>query len=108
MCGALTEATAAVSEFIGRFPGAYPPLIINISDGKPTDGHPELPASKLRNMTTTDGNVLIFNAHLSSEPARPIEFPSQESELPDHGDEKWQVILSRHFSPSAKPSGKMN
>ena len=29
------------------------------------------------------GNVLIFNAHLSSQDDRPIEFPSQESELPD-------------------------
>jgi hypothetical protein len=83
MCGALTEATKALEEFIARFPGSFPPLVINISDGKPTDGHPELPAAKLRNMTTSDGNVLIFNAHLSSKPVRPIEFPSQESELPD-------------------------
>jgi hypothetical protein len=83
MCQALTEATNAVEEFIGRFPGSFPPLVINISDGKATDGHPEVPAAKLRSLTTADGNVLIFNAHLSSQPARPIEFPSLESELPD-------------------------
>lgn len=83
MCQALTEATTALEEFIGRFPGAFPPLVINISDGKSTDGNPELAASKLRNLTTSDGNVLILNAHLSSKQARPIEFPSQESELPD-------------------------
>ena len=83
MCQAFTDATAAVEEFIGRFPGAFPPLVINISDGKATDGNPELPAAKLRNLATTDGNVLIFNAHLSSQPTRPIEFPSAESELPD-------------------------
>lgn len=83
MCQAITEATTALEEFIARFPGSFPPLVINISDGKPTDGHPELPASKLRNLTTTDGNVLILNAHLSSLPARPIEFPSHESELAD-------------------------
>jgi hypothetical protein len=82
MCQALTEATQAVTEFIGTYPNSFPPLVVNISDGKPTDGHPELPASKLRNLATSDGNVLIFNAHLSSTPARPIEFPSQESELP--------------------------
>src|SRR6516165_9203824 len=84
MCQALTEATGAAEEFIGRFPNAFPPLMINISDGKATDGHPELAASKLRNLTTSDGNVLIFNAHLSSKPAHPIEFPSAESELPDN------------------------
>ena len=83
MCQALTEATAALEEFIGQFPGAFPPLVINISDGKPTDGNPELPASKLRNLTTTDGNVLLFNAHLSSQAMRPIEFPSSETELSD-------------------------
>jgi hypothetical protein len=83
MCQALTEATTALEEFTALFPDAFPPLVINISDGKPTDGNPELPAAKLRNLATTDGNVLIFNAHLSSKEARPIEFPSQESELPD-------------------------
>jgi hypothetical protein len=83
MCQALTEATTALEEFTALFPDAFPPLVINISDGKPTDGNPELPAAKLRNLSTTDGNVLIFNAHLSSKEARPIEFPSHESELPD-------------------------
>jgi hypothetical protein len=83
MCQALTEATSALEEFVALFPDAFPPLVINISDGKSTDGNPELPASKLRNLATSDGNVLIFNAHLSSREARPIEFPSQESELPD-------------------------
>lgn len=83
MCQALAEASAALEEFIGRFPGSFPPLVINISDGKSTDGNPELPAAKLRNLTTSDGNTLVFNAHLSSQPTRPIEFPSQESELPD-------------------------
>jgi hypothetical protein len=83
MCQALTDATTALEEFTALFPDAFPPLVINISDGKPTDGNPELPAAKLRNLATTDGNVLIFNAHLSSKEARPIEFPSQGSELPD-------------------------
>jgi len=83
MCQALAEATTALEEFTALFPDAFPPLVINISDGRPTDGNPELPAAKLRNLATTDGNVLIFNAHLSSKEARPIEFPSQESELPD-------------------------
>ena len=83
MCQALTEATTALEEFTALFPDAFPPLVINISDGKSTDGNPELPAAKLRNLSTTDGNVLIFNAHLSCKEARPIEFPSQESELPD-------------------------
>jgi hypothetical protein len=83
MCGAINEAIQAITEFIGRFPDCFPPLVINISDGKATDGNPELPAFKLRELATSDGNVLIFNAHVSATPARPIEFPSQESQLPE-------------------------
>jgi hypothetical protein len=83
MCQALTEATQVLTEFITRYPNSFPPLVMNISDGKATDGNPELAAFALRNLATSDGNVLFFNAHLSSVAARPIEFPSQESELPD-------------------------
>lgn len=84
MCEAITLAAGALTEFITRFPGSFPPLVLNISDGKPTDGNPELVAIKLRNLQTSDGNVLFFNAHLSAEAAKPIEFPANEAELPDH------------------------
>jgi hypothetical protein len=84
MCEAITEASKTLVEFIAKFPKSFPPLVINISDGKPTDGNPELPAAELRRLATTDGEVLFFNAHLSSRPARPIEFPAGESELPDN------------------------
>ena len=83
MCKAFTEAIAELEQFIGRFPNAFPPLVINISDGKATDGNPQLPALKLKGLATSDGNVLVFNAHLSSRQAKPIEFPSQESQLSD-------------------------
>jgi hypothetical protein len=83
MCLALAEAGLAVTEFLRRFPSCFPPLVINISDGKATDGNPEVEAAKLRGLATDDGNVLLFNAHLSSKLTRPVEFPSQEGELPD-------------------------
>ena len=82
MCQALTSAAEALAGFIQRFPDAYPPLVVNISDGKATDGNPELPAFQLRELKTSDGNVLFFNAHLSALPARPIEYPADEKELP--------------------------
>jgi hypothetical protein len=83
MCQALTEATLAVKAFVAKYPQSFPPLVINISDGKATDGNPELPASDLKQVATSDGKLLVFNAHLSSKPTRPIEFPARESELPD-------------------------
>jgi hypothetical protein len=83
MCQAFTEATQAVEEFIAHYPDSFPPMVVNISDGKATDGNPELPCFKLRSLATSDGNVLVFNAHLSSTASRPIEYPSQETQLPD-------------------------
>ena len=83
MCQAITEAASALAEFIRTYPNSYPSMVFNITDGKATDGNPELPAFKLRALKTTDGNVLFFNAHLSSKEARPIEYPSSATELPD-------------------------
>jgi hypothetical protein len=81
MCKALTEATEALTQFIEQYPASFPPLVINISDGKATDGNPELAAFKLRGLKSSDGNVLLFNAHISATPARAIEFPSQEGQV---------------------------
>src|SRR5262249_59678871 len=39
--------------------------------------------SELRMLSSKDGGVLLFNAHLSSRSDRPIEFPDKEDGLPD-------------------------
>ena len=83
MCAAIAEATKALTAFVADHPDCYPPLVVNISDGKATDGNPELAAYALRNLATSDGNVLFFNAHVSRHQAQPVEFPSQESQLTD-------------------------
>jgi hypothetical protein len=83
MCQALTLARQTLAEFVERYPDSYPPLVINITDGKATDGSPEPVATGLKKLATKDGNVLLFNAHLSSREAPAIEFPDSESGLPD-------------------------
>jgi hypothetical protein len=83
MCQALQLGRQAITEFIGRFPGCFPPLVVNITDGGATDGAPEPHAAALRNLASSDGSVLLFNAHVSSKPVRPIEFPDREEGLPD-------------------------
>jgi hypothetical protein len=83
MCKALEMAGEALKVFVSQFPRSFPPMVINISDGKATDGRPELPAQQVRSQSTADGNVLMLNAHLSSTNAKPVEFPAKESELPD-------------------------
>ena len=84
MCQALMMAKQFLDVFIGKFPDCYPPLVINITDGMSTDGNPQSVAQTVREIKTTDGNVLLFNAHISNSQANPIEFPAKEDGLPDN------------------------
>lgn len=84
MCLALTTAKQFLEVFLSRFPGCYPPVVINITDGMSTDGDPRAPAKQLCDMQSSDGNVLLLNAHISNSTANPIEFPASEDGLPDN------------------------
>jgi hypothetical protein len=83
MCAALSQAARMVEEFIGRAPGSFPPIVLNITDGEASDGNPEPAATEVRGLATSDGNVLLFNLHVSSLPASPVQFPDNEHALPD-------------------------
>jgi uncharacterized protein YegL len=83
MIAAMEEATRAVRAWTELYPLSYPPVIINISDGEPTDGNPAMVAEKLKELTTNDGNALLFNVHISGSSRRPIEFPDSQMGLPD-------------------------
>jgi hypothetical protein len=83
MCEALRNAKELVQTFLTDHPKCYPPLVINVTDGQPTDGDPRDAAKELRSLASKDGNVLLFNAHLSDKQNRPIEFPQEEAGLPD-------------------------
>ncbi len=83
MCEALGQAGKFLQAFLAKHPGCYPPLVINITDGHPTDGDPRETAKELRALTSQDGHVLLFNAHVSEKHDRPVEFPENESGLPD-------------------------
>jgi len=95
MCGALTLARQYLEVFLSQFPGCYPPLVINITDGMSTDGDPLPLAAAVQGLTSRDGNVLLFNAHVSAILAHPIEYPSTEDGLPDN----FARLLFRMSSP---------
>jgi hypothetical protein len=83
MNGAMTMAREVVAEFLATYPDCYPPLVINLTDGQATDTNPLDAAVALKGLKSRDGNVLLFNGHLSSSPAPPQCFPSQEEGLAD-------------------------
>lgn len=83
MCQALNHASSLVQEWLTQHPNSFPPIVINITDGEATDGNPQHAADTIRNLSTTDGNVLLFNCHLSSNRSPSVEFPDDCSSLPD-------------------------
>lgn len=84
MCRALWQAHAILESWISQHPDAFPPVVINITDGESGDGDP-LPVSEaIRELRTNDGYVLLLNLHLSSRRGVPaIHFPHSEIDLPD-------------------------
>ena len=83
MCEAFTDAGLTVIDFAARYPNAYPPIVLNLTDGQPSDGNPQANARAIRNLTTTDGNALVFNLLLSTEPGLSDYFLASEAGMTD-------------------------
>ena len=95
MCQALQIAHQVIVDFVSEHPHCFPPIVINISDGRATDGDPAPWATALRRAASSDGNALLFNLHISERGERPILFPTSEAELPD----EYARALFRMSSP---------
>jgi hypothetical protein len=69
------------------------PLIINISDGEPTDSEDDVRkyANEMMSITCPDGHPLIFNIHLSAKGGQEICMPMTDSVLPS--DDKMSKLL---------------
>lgn len=92
---ALSQAKNVVEGWLSQHPSTFPPIVINITDGEATDGDPTAAADDIRKLRSTDGEVLLFNVHLSSQRGPQVEFPSSEAGLPD----KFAQQLFRMSSP---------
>ena len=84
MCEAFAAAVLAVKGFVDEFPDAYPPIVLNLTDGMPSDGNPQRHARQIRNLSTSDGNALVFNLLLSNTAVAPDYFPASEDFLLDN------------------------
>ncbi len=83
MCATFTRAREILEPWIAAHPMSFPPVVINMTDGESTDGDPTAAAAALRDLATQDGNVLLFNVHLSQLSTNPIVFPENGDALPD-------------------------
>lgn len=83
MCKAFKMATSVVQSFVSKYPNSFPPIVIHLTDGESTDGDPTGAMRELTSISTSDGNVLLFNCHISSSTANQIKFPQSSIGLPD-------------------------
>jgi len=84
MCHMLYHAHEVLSGWIAQHPRSFPPIVVHITDGESQDGDPTPYADAIKRLATEDGNVLLFNCHLSMTAAEPFMFPSSGEGLPDH------------------------
>ncbi|MEI8373490.1 MAG: VWA domain-containing protein [Planctomycetota bacterium] len=83
MCHMLYLAHQILADWISQHPRSFPPIVVHISDGESQDGNPIPYADALKSLATEDGNVLLFNCHLSMTAADPFMFPASDHGLPD-------------------------
>ncbi len=84
MCSVLVRAWEIVSEWIEQHRDSFPPVVIHITDGESAEeGELNEYADAIKDLETDDGNVLLFNCHLSKAQAESVMFPVSDELLPD-------------------------
>jgi hypothetical protein len=95
MCNVFGRCLQVAGDWCAAHPQSFPPVVFNLTDGESTDGNPEPAAQQLQSLATQDGNLLLFNCHLSSSTAEPVLLPASEAQLPD----EYARMLFRMSSP---------
>ncbi|MEX2126902.1 MAG: vWA domain-containing protein [Xanthobacteraceae bacterium] len=83
MCAGLNAAIEVLEQWCARHPSAFPPTVLHVTDGHPSDGNPEPIADKLKSLATDDGSCLLFNLHVDVGGGEPLVFPNDERALKD-------------------------
>ncbi|MFC1442108.1 vWA domain-containing protein [Streptacidiphilus sp. N1-10] len=80
---ALRYAENLVAGWVQQYPGGFPPIVLNLTDGESTDGDPVAAASGIGAQATADGAALLFNLHVSGAGGQAVTFPESDAALPD-------------------------
>lgn len=99
------KAFAMVKDLLGKWmkehheKDCYPPTIINITDGafngimNPREVNTQL-ANELKSLFTNDGNVLLWNIHVTPDNQEQILLPISKTELKDDKYSEWLYDMS--------------
>jgi hypothetical protein len=83
MCAGLNAAIEILKQWCDAHPSAFPPTVLHVTDGHPSDGNPEPIADRLKSLATDDGGCLLFNLHVDEGEGKPLIFPNDERALKD-------------------------
>ena len=79
---AFERAAEIVQQWCAKWPNGFPPSVINITDGAAND--PAITAAaarKIMNLGTTDGNVLVYNLHITNNDKPGVILPHNTSDF---------------------------
>ena len=80
MAEAFQQAYNGAEKCIANNPNSFPPIVINITDGEPNDFNTAISeAKKLMQLSTSDGNLILMNAHISTAAGGKVELPSNNA-----------------------------
>lgn len=78
---AFLKAEEVASKWILEYPNNFPPVVVNVTDGEPSDpAAAEKAANSLMGVATSDGNLLLFNVHYTDSGNETV-FPNSESQF---------------------------
>jgi hypothetical protein len=83
MCAGLNAAIDIIQQWCAAHPSAFPPTVLHVTDGHPSDGNPEPTADRLKSLATHDGSCLLFNLHVDAGEGEPLIFPNDERAVRD-------------------------
>jgi len=86
MTAAFKKANTVLSSWLQEHPNSFPPVVIHVTDGETTDGDPSIEMAHLTNLSSSDGNVVLFNLHTNARTQSQLSaltFPGSETLLPD-------------------------
>ncbi|MEH6489325.1 vWA domain-containing protein [Hyphomonas oceanitis] len=107
MTAAMRAAAEALAEWCDAHPDCYPPTVIHVTDGASTDGDPSQVSDALKQISTNDGECLLFNLHISTAGGEPVLFPESEMGLDEYGRLLFQMSsqFPGHLIDVAKEKG---
>jgi len=108
MCAGLNSAIEIVKQWRDAHPSAFPPTVLHVTDGHPSDGNPEPIADRLKSLATDDGGCLLFNLHVDEGDGEPLIFPNDERALKDRFGKalfRMSSLLPPHALEAAERKG---